>query len=279
MAMRRHQPARSLATFAAALIVGSCAGAPPELGYRLPASPSVVYAYGDTTLVDVAIMGQSMEIAMRGDADYGVSFATAASGIEVTLTVDRLDASLTLPMAETERLDASEVRGPLVFTLDGEGDATVVSTPEVSMAASRMLSGLTTAHSFFPGLPDRVVSVGDSWVDSITFEGDAELGAMTEATVYEYRVVGDTVIDGRPLVEIGFTGSSRTSNSMNMSGMTVAQSSIVELDGHVLWDERAGIMFEMVRRGEGGGTVRIPMSPQPLPITVRITQRARLVEG
>jgi hypothetical protein len=278
MALPRHQPARSLATFVAALAVGSCAGAPPELGYRLPASPSVVYAYGDTTLVDVAIMGQSMEIAMRGDADYGVSFATAASGVEVTLTVDRLDASLTLPMAETERLDASQVQGALVFNLDGEGNATVVSTPEVSMAASRMLSALTTAHSFFPGLPDRVVTVGDSWVDSITYEGDAELGAVTEATVYEYRLVGDTVVDGRPLVEIGFTGSSSTSNSMNMSGMTVAQSSTVELDGHVLWDERAGLMFEMVRRGEGRGTVRIPVSPQPLPITVRITQKARLVE-
>ena len=266
----------SWASLALCLAAGACAGGGVALGYRVPATPSVTYAYGDTTLIGISLMGQALEIAMRGSARYGMDFAPAAPGVQVTLSVETLDVSVTVPMAGEERVDESGVVGPLVFTLDPTGDAAVVSSPEISVTAARMISSLTTAHSFFPGLPDRVVGRGDRWVDTVAFEGDAELGATAEESIVTYTVLGDTVVDGRALLRIGLSGTTRSSNETTMGGFQVAQSSELTVDGHVLWDEEDGIMYELVRRGVGTGTVRIPMAQQPLPIELTTTQRARV---
>jgi hypothetical protein len=238
---------------------------------------SVTYVYHDTTVVGVSLMGQQLELAMRGSADYAVAFTQADTGLRVTMTAERLDASITVPMAAQQSADEGDVRGPLVFTLGPTGDADVESAPEVSMEASRMISALTTAQWFFPGLPDRAVGPGDRWVDTVSNEGDAELGAASEDAVVEYVVVGDTVMDGRTLLHVRLSGTSTSTNEMAMGGMQIAQQSEMSLRGHVLWDEARGVMYESLREGSGSGTVRVPMSPQPLPIQVRSTQRARLL--
>lgn len=256
------------------LLVG-CGGGSAALGYALPDPGRVTYVYGDTTVVNVAAMGQNMEITMGGEAEYGIAFSPAADGVNVTLTVDRLAATVDIPMASTIRVDESEVEGPLVFTLDRRGRATVASLPTVGQAASAIVSGIALAHGFFPRLPGRSVSAGDEWVDTIAYEGDDELGS-TESTILRYAVVGDTIIGGRELVRISFEGTSSVSNSMNMGTMPVSQSSTIDLRGHVLWDARSGHMFEMVSDGTGRGSVRVPMAPAPLPIEVRTRQRTRL---
>ncbi len=259
------------------LALAACAGSgPASLGYGVPAEPEVTYAYGDTTLVTAAVMGQRMEIGLRGSADYGVAFGPAPDGVEVTLTVERLAATVSMPMASPEPADESDVQGALVFSLDRRGNATVTAAPEVSQAAGRMISGLTTAHTFFPGLPDRVVAPGDQWVDTLSYEGDAELGATSESSVIEYTVVGDTVVEGRDLLKISLSGTTESSNSMDLAGTPVAQESTLDVEGHVLWDTEAGVMFELVRNGRGRGEVQVPIVPLPLPIELESVQRARL---
>jgi len=267
---------RRIGALSLAVGCAGCAAGSATLGYRVPDVRAVTYAYGDTTLVGLSLMGQQLEIAMRGEADYGIEFGPAPAGVEVRLTVERLAAVVAVPMAGEETVDESAVQGPLVFTLGPTGDAAVVSTPEVSIAAARMISSLTTAHSFFPGLPDRAVVAGDRWVDTVAYEGDAELGATSEETVVTYTVVGDTVVAGRSLLHIGLTGTSRSSNQTTIGGMQVAQATELALEGHVLWDRDRGLMYEIVRRGTGSGTVRVPIAPQPLPVQVSVTQRASL---
>lgn len=260
-----------------ALATSACAGGGgATLGYGVPSQPSVAYVYGDTTLIGVSVMGQSMDITMRGTAEYGVVFARAGEGVRVTMTVQELDATLAVPMAGSQRVDESQVDGALVFSMDRRGNATIESTPTVTASASRMISGLTTAHTFFPGLPDRAVAPGDQWVDTISYQGDAEVGALTESSVYRYTVVGDTAVAGRALLKIALAGTTEVSSTSDMGGMQVKQRSTLELQGHVLWDRRAGVMFETVRRGKGTGSAVVPLSPTPLPITVDVSQRARL---
>ena len=258
----------------ATIVVGACAGG-AALGYGLPEPSRVVYTFSDTTLVGVEAMGQRMQIAMRGSADYGVTFSPASDAVGVTLTVERLDATIEAPLASTMRVDQTDVQGALEFTLDRFGNVTIGAIPVVSAAASRMISGATTAHTFFPALPGQSVSDGDQWVDTISYEGNDELGT-TESTVLRYTVRGDTVVEGRSLVRIDLAGTSRVSNVTEMGGMDVAQSSTVEVEGHFLWDADAGLMVEMVREATGRGTVRVPIAPAPLPIEVRATQRTRL---
>ena len=271
---------RLIALAAVAPAIAGCAAAGPSgLGYGLPAQTEVTYAYTDTTVVSLSMLGQSMEMAMRGSAEYDLVFSPAAGGVGVTLTVRELSGSLGVPMSAAIEVDEGDVEGNLVFSLDREGNATVTSTPSVSEAASRMISGLGTAHTFFPGLPGVVVSQGDQWVDTVSYEGDGdgELGATSELTVLRYTVVGDTAVAGRSLLNIALSGTTELSNSLNIQGMRIAQSSVVDVEGHVLWDARSGLMFEMVKTGRGRGTVSVPISPQPIPIEVRITQRARLL--
>lgn len=266
-----------LTVLALALSTAACGGAGPAgLGYGLPAQSQVTYSYGDTTLVGISVMGQSMELAMRGAADYGVAFGASGDGVQATLTVEELTASIGMPMAGSESVDESEVDGALVFNLDRKGNATVISAPEVSVTASRMISALTTAHTFFPGLPDRPVGPGDQWVDTVSYEGDAEVGGFSEMSVIEYTVVGNRLVDGRDLLEISMQGTTEQSSVSDMGGMQVTQSSTIETEGHVLWDVQSRLMFELVRTGTGTGTAAVPISPQPLPITVEVTQRARL---
>lgn len=257
------------------LLLVACGGGAAELGYRLPDPPRVTYVRADTTTVRVSAMGQTLQIAMRGVADYGVAFARGEEGLGVTLTVDRLAATVEVPMASTMRATERDVEGALVFTLDRTGRATVDATPTVSSAASSMIQGIRTAHTFFPRLPGRAVAAGEQWVDTIAYEADDELGTR-ESTVLRYTVAGDTLVDGRPLLKITVAGTSDVSNAMEMGGMDVSQSSTVEVDGHVLWDQATGLMFEMVTGGTGRGTVQVPIAPAPLPIEVRTTQRTRL---
>lgn len=257
--------------------LSACAGGgATTLGYGVPGRAQVTYAYGDTTVVSVRMGGQSMELGMRGAAEYGVRFAEAPSGVRVTLSVEDLAATLSVPMAGTERIDESQVRGDLVFVLDAEGNATIERSPEVDLSASRMISGLTTAHTFFPGLPARAVVPGDRWVDTVSYQGDAEMGDVTENAIVAYTLRADTVVDGRTLAHIGLSGTTTITNTMSMGGADIRQASTIDLTGHVLWDRAAGLMTEVIRTGTGRGTVQVPGVPLPLPIELQSSQQARL---
>ncbi len=142
-----------------------------------------------------------------------------------------------------------------------------------------MISSLTTAHTFFPGLPDRVVAPGDEWVDTVSYSGEAEVGPVRETSIYRYTVVGETTAAGRDVLEIALAGTTEISSTSNMGGMRIEQTSTVEVEGHVLWDRRAGLMVEMLRSGNGSGNARVPIVPTPLPVQLRISQRATLLEG
>jgi hypothetical protein len=262
------------------LVVAACAGGGPSgLGYGLPAQTEVTYTYTDTTIVSASFLGQNLEIAMRGAAEYGVVFNSAGDGVGVTLVVKELAASITMPFSAPVQLDESDVDGALVFSLDRRGNATVTSRPAVSEVASRMISGIGTAHTFFPGLPGAVVSTGDQWIDTVSYEGDAELGSMSELTILQYTIVGDTAVDGRSLLQIALTGTTELSGTMDVQGTPIALSSTVDVEGHVLWDARSGLMFEMVKTGAGRGSVEVAIAPQGLPIEVKLAQRARLQGG
>ena len=273
--MRNRLPAVAVL----AMTVAACAGGgPATLGYGLPSQNEVRYSYADTTIVEASVMGQSMEIAVRSTADYAASFSESSDGVEVSLTVADLQGSVSQPMGGPVNIDEDGVLGAIVFSLDRMGNATVVSLPEVTGEASQMVSTLGTAHSFFPGLPDRVVAVGDQWAHNVTFDGDDTTGPVIGTATVNYTYEGDRTVGGRTVMNITFEGTSEISNSMDMQGMQIAQASSIEVEGYVLWDAAAGVPVEMFRSGSGEGTVSVPIAPTPFPIQVETTQWAR-IEG
>ena len=263
---------------AVAAAVASCGGGPPSppaLAYRLPLETEVTYAVNDSVTIGLEMLGQSLDIEVGSAALYGVSFARADDGVRVTLRVEDLAAQITVPMAGPMSFDESIVSGDLVFTIDRRGDATILSSPEVDETGGQLLLPLQIAHSFFPGLPGEAVGVGYTWVDTVSFveAGDSR---ASQVSILEYQLVGDTLVEGRSLQTIIFSGTMEVSQTMSMQGMEAEQSSDVDLQGHVLWDAQRGLMFERDTRASGGGTVTVGPLPAPVPTRLEGRMRARL---
>ncbi|MDX1494983.1 MAG: hypothetical protein R3253_13025, partial [Longimicrobiales bacterium] len=194
----------------AALVLASaaCAGGPAALEYGLPADRDLRYSYADTTTVGISVMGQSLEMAQRGVAEYAVSFSPAPAGVNVTMSVSSLEGALSQPMGAPVRFDQDDVQGVLVFSLDRRGNAVIAERPAVSLEARQFVSGLVLANHFFPGLPGGAAGVGDSWVDTVSYRGSEGSGERSETAILRYTVVGDTLMAGRVLTEIGVQGTS-----------------------------------------------------------------------
>ena len=271
--------ARRFLILALSLMFAGCSAAqpsPPRLAYGLPTLSEVTYHLGDTTTVSISMMGQRLELAQTGVADYAVTFEAVPGGIVSSLSVVELAATINQPMGAPIQLDRSDVSGRLVFTLDRQGNATISERLVVSDVASQMISSLALAHTFFPGLPGRAVAPGESWVDTVSYEGSEGAGTRSELSVTRYTVVGDTVVGGHSLLVISLEGTAESTTEMEFGGMAVKQSSNVEVSGHILWDSQRGLMFESVKTATGSGTVSVPVAPVPLPIEIRSILRVRL---
>ena len=261
-----------------AVAVASCGGGPPSppaLAYRLPSETEVTYLVNDTVTVGLEMLGQSLDLEMGSAARYGMSFARADDGVQVTLRVEDLAAQITVPMAGPMSFDESIVSGSLMFTMNRRGDVTILSTPDVDEAGAQLMVPLQVAHSFFPGLPGEAVAVGTAWVDTGSFTTAAG-SEGSQVSILEYRLVGDTVVDGRPLQTITFQGTMEVTQTMSMQGIQAEQSSDVAMQGHVLWDSQQGIMFERDTRASGSGTVTVAPLPAPVPTRLEGRMRTRL---
>ncbi len=257
-------------------LLASCGGgppAPPALAYRVPAEPEVSYAVTDTGAISIQALGQSLSLDVGSAASYRLVFARAEDGVQVTLSVEELAATIALPMAGPMSIDEGSVMGELVFRLDRRGDVTVVSMPEIDAAAGQLVPPQQIAHSFFPGLPGRAVSIGDTWTDTIAYESDVGGG---QTSILEYTVVGDTLVEGRSLLSIAFQGTADMTQALSMQGTEISQATNLVIEGRVLWDLQRGIMFERVTNATGTGTVRAALLPAELPTRFELRSRVRL---
>jgi hypothetical protein len=279
----RCEPMKKIpATLLMAAVFGACAGgppAPPSLEYSTSGSRDLTYGYSSATTVSISMMGQSMQLSQEGTATYSVGLTSAAQGVDVRLSVADLEASISNPLGAPVTIDEGAINGSLEFSLDRIGNSMLHSEPDVAEEASQMFSGIALAHSFFPGLPGRAVIAGDQWVDTVAYEGETDMGMRSETSVLTYTVRGDTVIAGRPLLVLEMIGTVASEFDVDVQGMSVTQASDLEVEGHVLWDYQASVMFESRRTATGQGSVRIPLAPAPLPIRIESTEHARLQDG
>jgi hypothetical protein len=224
----------------------------------------------------VSALGQTVTLSVKMAAVYALSFERAkADSLRVTLGVEDLDAQLSVPTAGSTHLDKSIVSGDLVFSVSRKGGIRVISLPKLAATGGQLLSPVGIAHSFFPGLPGTAVSTGDSWVDSVSYE-DAEVSGASEHSVYRYTVAGDTVVDGRSLLAIEFSGTSELSQKTSLQGTDVAQTSSVDVHGRLLWDAASGLLYEREATTTGTGSVKAAAVPAPLPTTLETHSVARL---
>jgi len=259
----------------------ACGGGGPSpagLAYTLPDPATVTYVVGDTANMDIDAGGESMQARTTSSMTVETSFTRSPEGVQVWLGVQELDASQTTPMGTTNA-DGSGVDGPLVFSLDRKGNATIVSLPDVSGSAAEFFQPLAIAHSIFPGLPGRAASIGETWTDTVRFEGEQSGRNYSSLSVMEYTLVGDTAVAGRSLVRIDFEGTSEVAANGVMQGNDFSQGLSGDISGWVLWDVQHSLLFEAHNQADARGTMEISAAPFPLGLRVRQQGAVRLREG
>ena len=258
--------------------LAACAGAGagvPLLAYRVPVPPVVGYLVADTVRVDVEAAGQGFELGMSARARWRMEFEPADDDhVQVTATLSELAARVANPVTVAQTADESVVSGPVVFTLDRRGQATIMRLPTLSPpAAFQVVSGAKIAHAFFPGLPGRVVSAGEAWVDTVSFATEEGGAGMTVRMVMSYTAVGDTAVGGARYFLVRAQGTSEQSASGVISNTAFSQTIAGTTGGYFLWDNAAGVLHSLDYRSELSGTMQVAILPVPLDVRVRGTFR------
>jgi hypothetical protein len=272
---------RFLALAFGSAALAACAGGaptPPSLSYSLPALTAVTYVAGDTMSMDLDAGGQTFYVDRGESSTLGTTFARAQDGVQVSMAVKRFSASQSNPMGDPAVADESGISGPLVFTLDRRGVASVVSQPEVTGTARSFFQPLSLAHTFFPRLPGRAVHAGDSWTDTIRYEGAQGEGKVTSTAVMTYTVMGDSSVAQRKLLKVALEGTTESMASGAVSGMDYTQKVSGSVKGWVLWDLQRALMTEMYGDTDAAGTMDVSAAPYPMSIHVRGQSRVRLNE-
>lgn len=266
---------------AAAVVPAACGGgppAPPSLAYSLPTLTNVTYTSGDTASLDLDAGGQTFQLDRTESSTLGAAFTRAPEGVQVSFTVKDYDASQTNPMGAPATADEGGISGPLVVSLDRRGAATVLAQPDLSGGARQFFQPLSVAHLFFPRLPGRGVQVGESWTDTVRFEGRQGDGNLRSSSIMTYTVLGDTLVGERKVLKLAMEGSSEATTTGAMSGMDYTQKVSGSVKGWVLWDLQRALMTEMYGATDATGTMDVSAAPFPLTVHVRGRSRTRLAE-
>jgi hypothetical protein len=274
-------PLRLMAIFLLALATACAApgrmSPPAALAYAPPASPVVEYEVGDTARIEIQAAGQSFAVNANVRERWRMEMGPSPAGVRVTASLVDLDGTLTNPLTRPQTADESAVSGPLVFTLDPRGRATVEVVPRVAPAVAQFLSGAGTAHSFFPRLPGRAAGPADVWTDTVSYEVE-ESGAVTRnRSVTTYTVVGDSLVAGKRYLLVRTAGTTEQSSAGKLAGTDFHQQAAGTTSGHFLWDRGAGLLHSLEYRSELTGSMSVPIAPEPLAVRVTSTIRQRRV--
>jgi hypothetical protein len=272
-----------LLAMAFTFVLAACGGpgtATPGGGlmYQVPDPPTLRYVTGDTTNIDVdaGAMG-SMRMRSTNVATVRFAFERTAAGLQVTATFEELDARMTQPMGGAQTASAEDVEGPLVFTMTKEGDAQVVTMPELSGAGGSLANPHVFAYEFFPRLPGGVVNPGEMWTDTIDYDADLPDGSVSSTSVLTYTLRGDTVVDGRDLLWVTYEGDADVVGQAVTQGMDVTQTFSGQVEGIFFWDPIQAMMVWGESSHDMDGTVDVPAAgTPPMPMTARGTSHIRL---
>jgi hypothetical protein len=267
----------------AVLVLAGC-GSPPAdpapagLAWAVPSSPTVVYARGDTAEVEVDAGGQVLEISVESRAVLDVGFEPAGPGVRVTAALREFAASMSNPMAPSQSIDESSIRGDLVFSMDRTGRVSDVQAPAVEGIAAQMFSAEEIATSLFPRLPARPVEPGTTWVDTLSVESEEESGSIRSTSVVSYTVAGDTTVAGRTLLRVELVSEEERRVDGTQGGMEINQDLSGTSEGWFLWDRARGLLVESYQTSSLAGTMAVSAAPFPFPVEVEGEQIVRLQE-
>lgn len=207
------------------------------LGYGLPSPPSAVYGIADTAQVAVTTSTGKLESAGGYALTLDLGFEMHPAGVRVRGIVDEIEGFLWNPGAQTGQ--PRPIGSPAEthdFVIDRRGVVVVRSFPTLSGDAALLFSFAGHAHDLFPRLPDSVVDPGATWPDTVRWHVDLPETEVTYRAILTHTLVGDTIVDGRPLLRIAVDGALDNVTVTGVAGAATYRVLKGPVTGFVLWD-------------------------------------------
>jgi hypothetical protein len=251
-------------------------GGDAALAYGLPPVPAAVYAYADTTVMDVQMA--AVEVRSRGTVE--LAFEPADGGLRATARWVDFEGRLASPQGAVDA-DESGIEGPFVLSVDERGRVELVDAPRLTDAFRQVAGGPgIMAQALFIRLPGRAVEPGAAWVDTVRVTEEGEGLTSTFEAVVTSTWAGDTIVDGRTLRVIRRAGALSLGVHGVSQGIEIRQSLTGESAGVALWDPERRLLVTREESAELSGTMELPaMGAQGVPVQARTRTRLALQGG
>ena len=282
-------------TIAATLTLGlaACGGGQPTeepvpaetlLGYSLPALNPLTYSAADTARVDIELQpGMPLEQKMGQSSRVRLSFAPTmgtAGNLTVTAQFIEFGAFMESSMTGREDVGADAVQGEFTLSVTPEGVVEEVAGPDLPPEVQQMMMGQNMFADFFVRLPNRVVTPGETWTDTVSTTNDMDGATSTTTMITVSTLRGDTTVAGRRLWIIDRSRSSHALVEGNVQGMDMRNEMSGTVSETTLWDPARRLLVSSRGTGEMTGSVSMPAAGMnDMPLRVSNTRTIRLIEG
>lgn len=266
---------------AAACSQGGGPGAPAPggaaLAYAVPTGSALVYEIGDTSVVNMDIMGNAMQIVARSASTVELALAAAGSGLNGTLTFRAVAGEVTNPMGPPVTISPGDMPGPTSLAVTPRGAITITARPEMSTIMTQVFGSESYVQRMFIRVPGRAVQPGATWTDTVSTSEQAAGMNQSGTSIVTSTLRGDTVVAGTRLLIIDSKTVATQQVSGSNEGVEVRQSLAGTTTAVTLWDPARGAIVERKETGTLTGSMELPaMGMSGLPVNVSQTQVLRL---
>lgn len=239
------------------------------LAYRVPATAAVTYHAADTLAQTFNAPGGTATYTLATALTLATTFEDDPDGVRVTGDVESVSATMAAPMG-TDVLPV-EVTGAYVFVLGPDGTVEVISGPEIPGPAEAVTPLAGLHHQWFPLLPGTAVEAGDGWSGTVTWSHEGSVSRSSSSTVFDYTLVGDTMVAGGTLWKISLTGEAELTSRTNQNGTDLTTNLAGTNAGVALWNDERGLLHSLEVTFDYSGTMNTPMGD--LPVSVKGSSR------
>ena len=183
-------------------------------------------------------------------------------------------------MTGREDVGADAVQGEFTLSVTPEGVVEEVAGPDLPPEVQQMMMGQNMFADFFVRLPNRVVTPGETWTDTVSTTNDMDGATSTTTMITVSTLRGDTTVAGRRLWIIDRSRSSHALVEGNVQGMDMRNEMSGTVSETTLWDPARRLLVSSRGTGEMTGSVSMPAAGMnDMPLRVSNTRTIRLIEG
>ncbi len=216
-------------------------------------------------------------------------YAVLETGDGLTLEMEYGERTQNVESAQgSMSTDYSELVGKKVkFVLKPNGEVTGYegfdALPEITTASQETLTAdlyQLGAKGTFTRLPDKPVTIGDTWTHDETNEIPVEGNVIISTSSTTYKVVEETQKDGFNCLKIEFASKDKLEGTFQQGGMDLAMDRETNTKGTLYFAYEEGMFVFSEAEGKGEGVITVEQAGVDIPqtlnskgtVTVKITK-------